>query len=108
MKIALINSNINGEYPQPPLGLLSVAGACIAQGDDVMLLDANAHKLSSKKIIEQIECVDIVGITATSLSYPVALQLAKDIKSEYHKTLVLGGIHATLFPEEIIKEGIFL
>ena len=107
MKIALINPNINGEYPQPPLGLLSVAASCIQHGDSVMLIDANAHKLSSKKIIEQIECVDLVGITATSLSYPVALQLAKDIKSEYHKALVLGGIHATLFPEEIIKDGIF-
>ena len=107
MKIALINPNINGEYPQPPLGLLSVAGACIDQGDDVMLIDANAHKISTKKIIEQIECVDIVGITATSLSYPAALQLAEDIKSEYHKALVLGGIHATLFPDEIIKSGIF-
>lgn len=107
MKIALINPNINGEYPQPPLGLLSVAGACIAQGDDVMLIDANAHKLSVKKIIEQIECVDIVGITATSLSYPAALELAKAIKVDSNKFLVLGGIHATLFPEEIIKGGIF-
>lgn len=107
MKIALINPNINGEYPQPPLGLLSVAASCIQHGDDVMLIDANAHKLSSKKIIEQIECVDMVGITATSLSYPAALVLAKDIKSEYHKALILGGIHATLFSEEIIKDGIF-
>ena len=107
MKIALINPNINGEYPQPPLGLLSVAASCIQHGDDVMLIDANAHKLPAKKVIEQIECVDMVGITATSLSYPVALELAKDIKSEYHKVLILGGIYATLFPEEIIKDGIF-
>lgn len=107
MKIALINPNINGEYPQPPLGLLSVAGACIAQGDSVMLIDANAHKLPAQKIIEQIECVDIVGITANSLSYSAALDLAKAIKSNSNKFLVLGGIHATLFPEEIIKDGIF-
>lgn len=107
MKIALINPNINGEYPQPPLGLLSVAGACIAQGDDVMLIDANAHKISAKKIIEQIECVDMVGITATSLSYPGALKIAKAIKADSNKFLVLGGTHATLFSEEIIKDGIF-
>jgi len=108
MKIALINPNINGEYPQPPLGLLSIAAACIEQGDSVMLIDAKAHNLSSKNIINQIECQDIVGITATSLSYPAALELAKQIKTAYPKRLlVLGGIHATLFPEEVIKGGIF-
>ena len=107
MKIALINPNQHLDYPQPHLGLLSIAGVCKQNGYGVMYIDANAHNLSNKTVIEQIECVDMVGITATSLSYPAALELAKDIKSEYHKPLILGGIHGSLFPGEIIKEGIF-
>jgi len=107
MKIALINPNQHLDYPQPHLGLLSIAGVCKQQGHGIRYIDANAHNLSSLEVIREIECVDIVGITATSLAYPAALELAKDIKSEYHKCLVLGGIHASLFPEEIIKDGIF-
>ncbi len=107
MKIALINPNQHLDYPQPHLGLLSIAGVCKQNGHAVMYIDANAHNLSRKKVIEKIECVDMVGITATSLSYPAALELAQDIKSEYHKPLILGGIHGSLFPDEVIKEGIF-
>ena len=107
MKIALINPNQHLDYPQPHLGLLSIAGVCKQNGYGVMYIDANAHNLSNEKVLEQIECVDMVGITATSLSYPAARELAKDIRSEYHKPLVLGGIHGSLFPGEIIKEGIF-
>ena len=87
MKIALINPNQHLDYPQPHLGLLSIAGVCKQNGYGVMYIDANAHNLSNQKVIEQIECVDMVGITATSLSYPAALELAKDIKSEYHKPI---------------------
>ena len=107
MKIALINPNQHLDYPQPHLGLLSIAGVCKQQGHGVRYIDATAHNLSSEKVIRELECVDIVGITATSLAYPAALELAKDIKSEYHKCLVRGGIHASLFSEEIIKDGIF-
>jgi len=108
MRIALINPNQHLDYPQPHLGLLSIAGVCQQQGHGVMYIDANAHNLSNVKVIEQIECVDMVGITATSLSYPAAIQLAKDIRSEYCRHfLVLGGIHGSLFSDEVIKEGIF-
>ena len=108
MRMALINPNLKGKYPQPHLGLLSVASVCIEQGHDVRLLDANAHNLSLKKIVKEIECADIVGLTATSLSYPTALEIANHIRFYYpHRFLVLGGIHASLFPDEIIKEGVF-
>jgi len=108
MKIALINPNQHLDYPQPHLGLLSIAGVCKQHGHDVMLVDANARNLSPEKVTREIECVDMVGITATSLSYPAALEIAKQIRSaNYGRFMVLGGIHASLFPEEIIKDGIF-
>ena len=108
MKIALINPNQHLDYPQPHLGLLSIAGVSQQQGHGVMYIDANAHNLSNQEVIEQIECVDMVGITATSLSYPAALELAKAIRQDnHHRFMVLGGIHGSLFPDEVIKEAIF-
>lgn len=108
MRIALINPNQYLDYPQPHLGLLSVAAVCIKEGHDVTLIDANAHNLTDQEIIKRIECTDMVGLTASSFSYPEAERLARVIRKHYpHRFLVLGGIHASLMADEIIKERLF-
>lgn len=108
MRIALVNPNTYTPYPQPPLGLLSIATVCRAHGHDVRIVDANAANLSSEKVVALVELSDLIGITATSLSYPEAEFLAQRIRKEYlTKFIVLGGVHATLAPDEVMKAGIF-
>ena len=71
-------------------------------GHGVEILDENKSEL------ENIRLADIVGITATSLSYLEARKIGANIKSWHpHKFLVIGGIHATLKAKEIIDDGIF-
>lgn len=51
---------------------------------------------------------EVVGISATTVDYDVAYQAAKQIKSAlpFTKT-VLGGIHATVSPDECVEDGAF-
>lgn len=113
MRVALINPTMHTKYPQPPLGLLSIATVCLHQGHSVTIIDANARRISTEQIVEQVDTFDAVGITAVSLSYPEALTIAKAIKKAHpYKFIVLGGVHATVatidslaFDAIVIGEG---
>jgi len=108
MRIAFVNPNTHSRYPQPPLGLLTIATICQSHGHCVWIVDANASKLSDKKIIEAIYLADVVGVTAMSLNYPEALRLSKYIRRPFpFRYMVLGGVHATLCPDAVISEGVF-
>ena len=98
MKVALINPDSLTRFPQPPLGLLAIAGVLRATHQDVAILDFNS--IAPNKIT--VGNVDIVGFTATSLTYPEALKMSKKI-TQVPK--VLGGVHATLFPEQALADG---
>lgn len=108
MRIVLINPDTHTKYPQPPLGLLSITTVCLHWGHSVRIIDANANHISADKIAEQVELDDVVGITATSLSYPEAVQLAKVIRAAHpYKFMVLGGVHATVATGEVFDTSIF-
>jgi len=108
MRIALIQPNLHTRYPQPPLGLLTIAAVCLDQGHSVQIVDANADNLSPDDVVALVELSDIVGITAMSLSYPEVVALATVIRKAYpHRFLVLGGVHATLFQQEILDTSAF-
>ena len=48
---------------------------------------------------------DLVGITATSGTYPLGLACSKIIKKHFPEIrIIFGGIHPTICPEEVIKE----
>lgn len=102
MKIILINPDTHTKYQQPPIGLLSLATVLKQAGHSVKILDENKSEL------EDIRLADIVGITATSLSYLEARKIGANIKSWHpQKFLIIGGIHATLKAKEIMADGIF-
>lgn len=48
---------------------------------------------------------DIVGITATSGTYPLGLECGDIVKKHFpDKIVIVGGIHPTICPEEVIAE----
>lgn len=82
----------------PPLGLLYLA-AMIEQKDDwnVKIADLSAgDNLTYQK-------PDVVGITATTFTLIDALEAAKEVKKLWNVPIVIGGIHATIFPNETSK-----
>ena len=110
MKILLVNPpqkyNIGGNLPSyvdgerghlPPLGLLYVAAA-IEQG--------NKHRCSiidiaaGQSLNEYNAYPDLVGITATTFTLLEALEIAREVKKLWKCKVMMGGMHASIFPIE--------
>lgn len=105
MKTLLINPPQNGKYPQPPLGLASIAAVLERESYQVKILDANALQLSESEIAREIDGVDIIGITAMTPFINSAIKVVKEIKREKPGSMVIvGGAHATILPEETLSD----
>jgi len=100
-KVVLINPPQNTKYPQPPMGLALLGAVLEREGYKVSVLDLNVE--SSHNITRAISA-DVVGITAMTPTINNAMRIAKELKF-YNKDLpiILGGVHATLLPEETLK-----
>ncbi len=89
----------------PPLGLTYLASSLIAEGHEVSILDMEAIKMEwidlAPFLIEK--SPDVIGIHGTT---PIAkyIKLCAEIAkvSVKNVTVVVGGAHATLLPEEML------
>lgn len=114
MRILLLFPGWTGEYglfshfarkasTWPPLNLAYLAAIAESEGHKVEIIDGEAERLSVKRIIKQIHQFgpDIIGMTATSPFYHVAVDCARQIKAANGTaTLVVGGPHITILKEE--------
>lgn len=104
MKTVLINPPQRTKYPQPPLGLASIAAVLEGENYQVEILDANALQLSETEVIEGIGDADTIGITAMTPFINSAIKLAQEIKKEKPgSTIIVGGAHVTVLPEETLR-----
>jgi len=105
-KILLVNPPQATRYPQPPLGLAMVAAVLENNGYMVRILDLPALRFSENSlpgVIRQ-EKPNIVGITAMTPTINSAVSVAKKVKeTESNIFVILGGAHATLLPEETLR-----
>ncbi len=67
----------------------------------VRIFDGVVHKNIRSKIIDWQP--DIVGITATTPQAPFAYELAESLRRTLQSVIVIGGIHATVMPEEALS-----
>ncbi|WFN37397.1 B12-binding domain-containing radical SAM protein [Methanomicrobium antiquum] len=105
-KISLINLPRNSRYPQPPLGLASLAAVLEKEEFFSEIIDSNALNLSMDDIAEKTRNSDIVGISAMTPSINIAIILAKKIKELNPKAIViLGGPHPTILPEDTLRKS---
>jgi radical SAM superfamily enzyme YgiQ (UPF0313 family) len=92
----------------PPLGLAWLAATLEREGHRVKILDAHAERLLVDQVggwLREQGPFDLVGITATTALIHNALDLARLVKSELPRArVVLGGVHPTVLPEEVLKE----
>ncbi|TET71895.1 MAG: B12-binding domain-containing radical SAM protein [Candidatus Aminicenantes bacterium] len=76
------------------------------------ILKTNGHKCDilidslEKNLVERIESIkpDIIGFSITSPRYSWMKNLAKKIKSEFERPIVVGGPHPTFHPEIISED----
>jgi radical SAM superfamily enzyme YgiQ (UPF0313 family) len=105
MKITLIQPRVghNPSYIHEPLNLGYIAAYLIENGYKDVNIHIGAFE-TDKGIISDASEADIVGFTATSPMMKHAEELAKQIKEENPKAvIVFGGSHSSVLPENSLK-----
>lgn len=111
MNILLIYPNINAQVGFN-YGVSFISGALKQQGHNTKLLNLNeklAPVPTDEEIIDLIKSFKpgLIGFSVVTPQYHHALKVAKLIKASYDMPIVCGGIHATIVPEEVLKEDCF-
>jgi len=104
--VILINPSVNTPYPQPPLGLASIAAVLERDNISVEIIDANALDITDVEIISRIQNNSIVGISAMTPTFNTALRLAKKIKERCNRVrIIFGGPHPSILAESTLKDS---
>ena len=108
MRILFIYPNINAQVGFN-FGIVFISALLKKHGHETKLINLN-EKLSKvpdnneiQKIIEEYK-PQLIGFSVVTPQYQYALKIAKHIKSFCDIPIICGGIHATMVPEEVIKE----
>ena len=93
--------------PRPLVSLVELGGAVLESGADCKILDLQVEDKPFRKIervLSEYE-PDFVGLSFTTLLFQEAKKVAKFIKEKFPNiTIIAGGVHPTIFPEEVIQE----
>ena len=91
----------------PPYGLALLAAVLRKNKVSVKILDAQALKLDYKETVNRIlkENPKFLGLTATTSLIENAAEIARLVKAENKKIIILiGGAHISAIPKECMKE----
>lgn len=82
------------------LGVMSIAGMLKANGHDVDLILIDEHP---KKYLELIDQYDpqLIGLSFMTGNRNWAFSMARELKRKFNIPIIFGGVHPTLFPEDI-------
>lgn len=92
--------------PRPLVSLVELAGSVLASGADCKILDLQVSENPYKKIYKAISNYkpNIIGISFTTLLFEEAKQVSRFIKEKSPQVvLIAGGVHPSIFPEEVAK-----
>ncbi len=96
MKVALVNPNLQASTDSPPTGLAILAAVLLRDSFDVQIVDfASGDKIDKLNKFAP----DVVGVTGTTQMMNYAYQIADACRANGVYT-VIGGVHASLFPNE--------
>lgn len=92
----------------PPLGIMYIASYLKRHEKDceILLIDSVSEKLDHKGIGDRVGAFspDVAGISCWTFSLIDALETAREAKRRApHARVVLGGPHATIYPEETVS-----
>uniref|UniRef100_A0A7V3YLQ2 B12-binding domain-containing radical SAM protein n=1 Tax=Candidatus Caldatribacterium californiense TaxID=1454726 RepID=A0A7V3YLQ2_9BACT len=107
MRVLLVQPPSPGIYDLiglklPPLGLAYLAASCRTH-HEVAIVDLQVE--DAKRFEEELRRCDLVGITATTSTFPEALRIARKAKDE-GRLVVMGGYHVTFRDEEALRSGV--
>lgn len=88
-----------------PLNLGYIASALLKKGHDIIILDPEIQNIDYNRIKHFLKekSPEIVGITCTTPNFLNASNIAKMIKKELEIPIILGGVHSSALPNQIIE-----
>jgi anaerobic magnesium-protoporphyrin IX monomethyl ester cyclase len=107
MKVLLISqSDKYRKLPDfPPLGIGYLGAAAHKAGHRVQLIDGSLHSIN--QIVAEAKKIepDVIGITCWTIDRSMVWKLCDSLKKVLSATfLVIGGPHASIYPEHILKK----
>ncbi len=109
MKVLLIYPDINTiQFPHFQHGIASVSAVLKRAGHRTSLVYLN-RDLSDEDFTEEAKRhdPDLVAFSSTTLQFSFVKRYAKAVKAALGLPVVIGGIHATIAPEEVMKDETF-
>lgn len=103
MKVLFVYPN-STKSREVALGIAYLSGMLRNHGYETGLLDLTWNP-SLDEIIRAMKGYDLLAISCGTLEYKICLNTAKIWKKHYELPIVVGGPHATVMPEEAIKES---
>jgi radical SAM superfamily enzyme YgiQ (UPF0313 family) len=95
-------------YREYPLGV-GVLGTLLRQhGHEVRIFDQNVEGVGDEGLLQLVADFQpaLAGFSVITPNYPVARQQIRRLKQQHPDVRILaGGIHATLFPEDLLGDG---
>ncbi|MFC2001736.1 B12-binding domain-containing radical SAM protein [Chloroflexota bacterium] len=103
----LITSKTRYKEVSPPIGLLYVAACLERDGHQVEVIDGEVDDLTPEELFENIKASrpDIVGAGATTVDFDDSNLILRMVKERLDITTLLGGPHATVLPDQVLREN---
>jgi radical SAM superfamily enzyme YgiQ (UPF0313 family) len=101
-------SNPKQAYREYPLGVGLIATVLRQRGFEVLLYDQDAEGPEDEAPLTRLRAFapDLVGFSVITPSYPTAQRQIRRVRQEFPEAvLVAGGIHASLFPGDLLADG---
>lgn len=111
MKVFLVvprGSSPKQTYREYPLGAGLIATALRQRGHCVTVFDQNAEDPADDLLSARLSAFapQVVGFSIITPAYPTAQRQIQQVRSHFPDALIVaGGIHASLFPEDILADG---
>lgn len=90
-----------------PLGIGYLASYLRQAGYQVKIFESSSDSFSFNDLDRQIRLYrpDLLGISVMTPSYPDAVEICNQVKSEHNIKTVLGGHHVSAVKEEVLKQS---
>ena len=90
----------------PPLNLAYLGAIAEKYGHTVQLIDGEAEQLTISEIVDRVKdfSPDLIGLTATTPFFHIAVEQAQAFKEVLKSPIVVGGPHVTYFREKIFHD----
>ncbi|MFA5144968.1 MAG: radical SAM protein [Candidatus Omnitrophota bacterium] len=103
MNILLIQPFFKKSEKAYPLGLGYISSVLKQRGHNVFGADLSFYHPGEILDLIKKENINLVGISAMSYNFSNAVHICKNIKSRYAVPIVVGGPHATIFKERLLR-----